>query len=205
MPAIRRRLLIATNNAGKLREYRLLLKGIPFAVVSPAETDLTLDIAETGKTFEENARLKAKAFAAASGLLALADDSGLEVDALGGEPGIMSARYAGENASDADRVGYLLSKLNGVAWEKRAARFRCVIAIARPGGRIETCSGECVGTIALEPRGGHGFGYDPIFFLPELGMTMAELPADMKNRASHRARAAAKAREILARIAGEKP
>ena len=205
MPAIRRRLLIATNNAGKLREYRLLLKGIPFAVVSPAETGLTLDIAETGKTFEENARLKAKTFAAASGLLALADDSGLEVDALGGEPGVMSARHAGKNASDADRVRYLLSKLDGVPVERRTARFRCVIAIAHSDGRTETCSGECAGTIALEPHGGHGFGYDPVFFLPELGLTMAELPADIKNRVSHRARAAAKAKEILEIIAVEKP
>ena len=203
MPAPRRRLLIATNNAGKLREYRLLLKGVPFALVSPAEAGVALDIEETGATFEENARLKAQAFARASGLLTLADDSGLEVDELGGEPGAMSHRYAGENATDADRVRYLLGKLQGVPPEKRAARFRCVIAIARPDGRVETCSGECAGVIALEPRGEHGFGYDPVFFLPELGKTMAELPADVKNRISHRARAAEKARAVLQRIAAE--
>lgn len=203
MAVPRRRLLIPTTNAGKLREYRLLLKGVPFALVSPAEAGVTLDIEETGKTFEENARLKAQACARASGLLTLADDSGLEVDALGGKPGVMSARYAGKNATDADRVRYLLAKLEGVPLEKRAAHFRCVIAIARADGRVETCSGECAGVIALEPHGSHGFGYDPVFFLPGLGKTMAELPAEIKNRVSHRARAVTKAREILERIARE--
>ena len=204
MPSPRRRLLIATNNAGKLREYRLLLKGVPFVPVSPAEAGATLDIEETGKTFEENARLKAQAFARSSDLLTLADDSGLEVDALGGEPGAMSARYAGKNATDAERVRYLLAQLEGVPMDKRAARFCCVIAIARPDGRIKTCSGQCTGVIALEPCGEHGFGYDPVFFLPELGKTMAELTAEVKNRISHRARAAAKARLILERIDSER-
>ena len=202
----RHKLLIATNNAGKLREYRFLLVGVSFALVSPSEAGVTLDVEETGKTFEENARLKARAFASASGLLTLADDSGLEVDVLGGEPGVMSARYAGENATDSDRVRYLLSRLKGVPLEKRTAHFRCIIAIARPDGRIETCSGECPGVIALEPRGKQGFGYDPIFFMPDLGKTMAELPPAVKNRVSHRARAVAKAREILDRITrGETP
>jgi XTP/dITP diphosphohydrolase len=201
VPAPRRKLLIATNNAGKLREYRLLLKGVPFSLVSPAEAGVALDIEETGSAFEENARLKAQAFACASGLLTLADDSGLEVDALGGEPGVMSARYAGKNATDAQRVRYLLAKLKGLPLEKRTARFCCVIAIASPDGRIKTCSGECTGVIGLEPCGEHGFGYDPVFFLPELGKTMAELTAEVKNRTSHRARAAAKARLILEGIA----
>ena len=204
MPSPRRRLLIATNNAGKLREYRLLLKGMPFVSVSPAEAGVALDIEEMGSTFEDNARLKAQAFARASGLLTLADDSGLEVDALGGEPGAMSARYAGKNATDAERVRYLLAQLEGIPMDKRAARFCCVIAIASPDGRVETCSGECTGVIALEPCGEHGFGYDPVFFLPELGKTMAELTAEVKNRISHRARAAAKARLILKRIDSER-
>ena len=203
MPAPRRKLLIATNNAGKLREYRFLLAGVSLALVSPAEAGVTLDIEETGKTFEENARLKAQAFASASGLLTLADDSGLEVDALGGEPGVMSARYAGENATDSDRVLYLLSRLKGVPLERRTARFTCVIAIARPDGKIETCAGECPGVIALEPRGKQGFGYDPVFFMPDMGKTLAELPPAVKNRVSHRARAAAKARGILDRITRE--
>jgi XTP/dITP diphosphohydrolase len=197
-------LFIATNNAGKLREYRLLLKGVPFALVSPRQAGVTLEIEETGNTFEENACLKAQAFARASGLLTLADDSGLEVDALGGEPGVMSARYAGKNATDADRVRYLLAKLKDVPMERRTARFVCIIAIASPDGRVKTCDGECTGVIAIEPRGEHGFGYDPAFFLPELGKTMAELTAALKNKVSHRARAAAKARVILESIAREK-
>ncbi|MDP2919674.1 MAG: XTP/dITP diphosphatase [Dehalococcoidia bacterium] len=200
---MRPKLLIATNNAGKLREYRSLLEGMPFDLVSPADAGIKADVAETGKTFEENARLKALAFASLSKLLTLADDSGLEVDALASEPGVRSARYAGENATDADRISYLLVKLKNVPREKRSARFRCVIAIAKPDGWITTCEGECAGYITLEPRGTCGFGYDPVFYFPELGKTMAELVPEVKNRVSHRARAAAKAREILLKIARE--
>ena len=191
------RLLLATNNKGKELEYRRLLSGVPFELVSPREMGITTEVEEVGDSFEENARLKATALAAESGLLSLADDSGLEVDALDGEPGTRSARYAGDNASDADRVNYLLSKLEGVPQEKRAARFRCVIAISTPQGDVEFCSGECEGFIALEPKGDKGFGYDPIFYLPELGKTMAELPPEVKNKVSHRGRAAMKARAIL--------
>jgi XTP/dITP diphosphohydrolase len=133
--------------------------------------------------------------------LSLADDSGLEVSALGGEPGVRSARYAGEDASDAERVRYLLSKLDGIPQEKRQARFRCVIAIANPQGEVELCTGECEGFIAFEPKGERGFGYDPIFYLSELGKTMAELPPEKKNKISHRGRAAARAREVLKRLA----
>lgn len=194
------KLLIATNNKGKLHEYRSLLRGIPYQLVSPAEEGITLNVKETGKTFEENAVLKAKEFAAASGLLTLADDSGLEVDALGGEPGVMSARYAGEGASDAQRVSYLLSKLKDVPREKRTARFRCVIAIAEPGGEIHICTGTCEGVIAFEPKGEHGFGYDPVFYFPEFDKTMAELPLELKNQVSHRGRAAEKARQVLMKI-----
>jgi XTP/dITP diphosphohydrolase len=195
------KLLLATNNEGKAREYKSLLSGVPFELVTPAEVGITTDVEETGKSFEENARLKAATLAAESGLLTLADDSGLEVDALGGEPGTLSARYAGENASDADRVRYLLSKMQGVPEEKRQARFVCVIAIATPDGKVEFCSGECDGFIALKPRGNRGFGYDPIFYLPELDKTMAELPPEEKNQISHRGRAAAKAREVLQKLA----
>ncbi len=200
---MRPKLLIATNNAGKLHEYRILLKGVPYDLVSPSDVGIKTLVAEVGQSFEENARLKAQTLAKESQFLTLADDSGLEVDALGGEPGVMSARYAGENATDSDRINYLLVRLAGVAENKRTARFRCVIAIARPDGRTEICSGECHGLITLEPRGEHGFGYDPIFFFPELGKTMAELPVDIKNRVSHRGRAAKKARRLLYRIARE--
>jgi XTP/dITP diphosphohydrolase len=195
------KLLLATNNKGKAREYKSLLSRVPFELVTPAEVGITTEVAEAGQSFEENARLKATTLAAESQLLTLADDSGLEVDALGGEPGTLSARYAGENASDSDRVNYLLAKMQGVPEEKRQARFKCVIAIATPDGKVELCSGECDGVIAFEPRGKKGFGYDPVFYLPELGKTMAELPPEAKNKISHRGRAAAKAREILKRLA----
>ena len=191
------KLLLATNNKGKAREYRSLLSGVPFELVTPDEVGINTEVEEVGKSFEENARLKAATLARESQLLSLADDSGLEVDALGGEPGTLSARYAGEGASDEDRVSYLLTKLEGVPEEKRTARFRCVIAIAAPQGDVELCSGECEGIIAFEPRGERGFGYDPIFYLPELKKTMAELPPEEKNRISHRGMAAKKASQLL--------
>ncbi len=196
-----RKLLLATNNAGKLAELRELLAGVPFAIVSPAEEGLKLDVAETGRTYAANARLKALAFASASGLLTLADDSGLEVDALDGAPGIYSSRYAGAGAGDAERVAYLLSKLKDVPQGTRQARFRCVMALALPSGEVKICSGSCRGVIALKPRGENGFGYDPVFFFPALGKTMAELAPDIKNTISHRARAAGRARQILLTIA----
>jgi len=184
------KLLIATHNPGKVREYEKLLAGLPLELTYPAQEGLDIEVAETGGSFAENARLKAAAYARASGLLTLADDSGLEVDALGGEPGIRSARYAGSGASDEDRYRLLLEKLQGVPWDKRTARFRCVIAVATPAGQVYTAEGTCEGIIAFEPQGEHGFGYDPVFYLPEHGMTMAELPPETKNRISHRARAA---------------
>lgn len=193
----RPRLLLATNNKGKIREYRKLLTDIPFDLISPAELGITLEVEETGTTFEENAILKAQALSEASGLPALADDSGLEVDALNGEPGIRSARYAGEDATDAEKVQYLLSRLEGIPTEQRTARFRCVIAITTPDGQIRLCEGTCEGTITLKATGTSGFGYDPIFYIPELQKTMAELPMETKNRISHRGRAARKAAELL--------
>ena len=183
-----------------MREYRSLLQSLPFDLVTLAEVGVTADVEEVGETLEENARLKATALAAQSEMLSLADDSGLEVDALGGEPGRLSARYAGEGASDRDRVNYLLSKLEGVPWEERSARFRCVIAVAVPDGQVELCSGECRGVIALEPKGEQGFGYDPIFYLPELDKTMAELPLEVKNEVSHRGKAARKVSQALKRL-----
>ena len=194
------KLLLATNNKGKVREFKSLLQGIPYEIVTLAEQGITSDVDEIGETLEENARLKATVMAAESRLLSLADDSGLEVDALGGEPGPMSHRHAGEGATDADRINHLLARLKGVPDEKRTARFRCVIAVAAPDGTVRLCSGECRGVITTEPRGYSGFGYDPVFYLPELGKTMAELPLELKNRVSHRARAAAEARELLMKL-----
>ena len=194
MPA----LLIATNNRGKLAELKLIFAGLPCSIVSPVDIDLDLEIEENGSTFEENAQVKSVAFARASGLLTLADDSGLEVEALGGEPGVRSARYAGDNATDSERIQYLLSKMKGIPAGKRHARFRSIMAITTPLDLHTAFScGECRGEIAFEPRGENGFGYDPVFFLPQLGKTMAELPKDIKNGLSHRGMAARNAIPVL--------
>jgi XTP/dITP diphosphohydrolase len=193
------KLLLATNNRGKARELKLLLRELPLELVLPDELGITAEVEETGRSLEENAKIKATVLAKRSGLLSLADDSGLEVDALGGEPGPLSARYAGEGASDKERVDYLLAKLKGVPREKRTARFRCVIAIATPEGKVELCSGECQGLIIFGPRGEKGFGYDPVFYFPGLGKTMAELPLEVKNKVSHRGAAAREAVKYLRR------
>ena len=197
---MRNKLLLATTNKGKVREYRSLLKDLPLELVTLVELGISTVVGEVGESLEENARLKAVALSMESRLPALADDSGLEVDALGGEPGRLSARYAGEKALDKDRISYLLARLKDVPWQKRSARFRCVIAIATPGGKVELCSGECQGFIALGPRGEGGFGYDPIFYLPELDKTMAELSLEAKNQVSHRGKAARKAYPVLQRL-----
>lgn len=197
------KLLIATNNPGKLREYEELLDGaaLPIELTYPAQEGMALDVVESGETFEENAVLKARAYASASGLPTLADDSGLEVDALGGAPGVRSARYAGPGTSDADRYRKLLAALDDVPPAGRSARFRCVIAVALPGGRLEMAEGRCQGHIGYEPRGEHGFGYDPVFLVDGTGgKTMAELPPEVKNRISHRARAFEAAVPILKKL-----
>ncbi len=193
-------LLLATNNPGKVREYRSLLSDLPFMLVTLSEIGINLDVTESGKTLEENARIKAVTLAQAGKLVALADDSGLEVDALGGDPGPLSARYAGENATDKDRVLFLLKRLEGIPPEKRTARFRCVIAVATPDGKIGLRSGVCEGMITNEAKGDTGFGYDPVFYLPELGKTMAELPLEIKNRVSHRGKAARQVRDVLVKM-----
>ena len=194
------KLLLATSNPGKVKEYRTLLDGLGYEITTLAEEGIAEVITESGNSYEQNARLKAVAYAKLSQLTALADDSGLEVDALNGEPGIKSARFAGEAATDAEKVSLLLAKLTGVPWERRTAHFKCVIAIATRKGQCQICCGECPGIIALEPRGESGFGYDPVFFLPELGKTLAQLPPETKNRISHRARASRKARQALQRL-----
>lgn len=190
-------LLLATNNKGKVEEYRRLLAGVPFRLVTPVEKGIAAEVEETGTTFHENARLKAVYFAEASGLLTLADDSGLEVAALDGEPGVRSARYAGEGADGAELCRFLLARMQAVPEGERQARFRCVIAIASPSGKVDYAEGECAGYIAAEPSGQGGFGYDPVFFVPELGKTMAELTMPEKNGISHRGRAAGAAAALL--------
>lgn len=195
-----KKLLVATNNPHKLQEYQALLESLPLLLRSLRDEGISVEVEESGSTFEDNAIIKARTYASLSGLLTMADDSGLEVDALGGEPGVYSSRYAGPGASDAQRIEYLLAKMKDIPWEQRQARFRCVIAIARPNGEVRLCEGRCEGMIGLAPRGEHGFGYDPVFYLPDLGVTMAELPPSRKNEISHRARAARKAREVLKKL-----
>lgn len=193
-------LLLATSNAGKVREYRVLLDGLGYGMVTLPEKGIGQSVAESGLTYEENARLKAVTNASLSRLITLADDSGLEVDALDGAPGVQSARFAGESATDAERVNLLLARLRGVPWARRTARFKCVIVIAGTGGYLATCHGQCEGLIALDARGEAGFGYDPVFYLPDLGKTMAELPPGVKNQISHRARACQEARQVLMQL-----
>jgi XTP/dITP diphosphohydrolase len=194
------KLLLATRNAGKAREYSLLLQRSPFELTTLDAEGIQEDVNESGKTLQENARLKAVGYAVDDRFLVMADDSGLEVDALGGAPGPLSARFAGKGASDRDKVNLLLSKLRGVPWEERSARFRCVIAIASERKVIGLCEGVCEGIISFEAEGNQGFGYDPVFYLPELDRTMAELTLEEKNKVSHRARAAEKAVRVLKRI-----
>ncbi len=195
-------LLVATRNRGKQAEFRLLLQDLPVALLFPQDVGLDLEVAEEGETYAQNATLKARAWAEATGRLTLADDSGLEVDALDGAPGVFSARFAPfPRATDADRRRYLLERLQGHPrpW---TARFRCVVAVAVPQGAIHLAEGVCPGEIIPQERGHHGFGYDPIFYLPELGRTMAELPLAVKNRLSHRGRAVQAALPILRRLLG---
>ncbi|GAB4571348.1 MAG: XTP/dITP diphosphatase [Anaerolineae bacterium] len=196
------RVLVGTQNKGKQQEYRELLGDLPIDWCFPEDlglADFTPD--ESGLTFDENARLKALGYAEAAGIPALADDSGLEVDALDGAPGVFSARYAGEGATDAERYQKLLQELADVPREKRSARFVCVVALAFPDGRVYTARGTVEGHIGFEPRGDQGFGYDPIFVLPD-GRHLAELAADQKHAISHRGRAVETLRPTLFRVLG---
>ncbi len=233
----RSKLLIATRNPGKMREFSELLRDLPLELVSLDEVGVTENVEETGHTFHENAALKAQTYASLVGLMALADDSGLEVDALGGEPGVLSARYGEvslhdsppanpelpplsqrgvggisspqattQSMSDKDRVALLLENLKDVPWEKRTARFRCVICIAKPDGAggIEIAGsvvGSVAGMIQYEAQGEDGFGYDPVFYLPSYGMTLAQLSLEEKNRISHRADASRRAQPLLQKLA----
>lgn len=196
-------LLLATSNQGKVREYRELLKSVPFDLISLSERGIENSASEDYATYQENALHKAVYYASIAGLMTLADDSGLEVDALNGEPGVLSARYAGEQAGDAERVRFLLNKIKDIPRERRTARFKCVIAIALPQGKTDLFFGQCEGIISFEPKGKNGFGYDPVFYFPELDKTMAELEPAVKNRVSHRAIATQKAAVMLNELAGK--
>ena len=199
------RLLLATNNKGKLAEMLSLLEDLDLDIVTPESSGVDLNVTEDGSTYEENASLKAVGFAQKSGLVTLADDSGLEVDAIGGSPGIRSARFSPlPKATDADRRAYLLELLNSYPrpW---TAHFHCTVAIAIPRGDIFYAQGDCPGEIIPIERGTNGFGYDPIFLLPEIGLTMAELRMEDKNHLSHRARAIRAAIPILLNIVQKPP
>ena len=183
-------IVAATHNNGKLREFRSLLQPLKSRVLGLNDLAITEEVEESGNTFAQNARTKAIACSHLTQFPVLADDSGLEIESLGGRPGVFSARYAGPGASDSDRVRKILEELEN-STGGREARFVCALALAQDGLLLHECEGECRGTITNEPRGQNGFGYDPIFYFPELGKTFAELSAAEKNRYSHRARAVA--------------
>jgi XTP/dITP diphosphohydrolase len=193
------RLVVATKNRHKLEELRAMLRGLPVEVEAVPDD---WDVDEPWETFEENAAHKARAAAKAIGTWALADDSGLEVDALRGAPGVRSARYAGEPKDDGRNNAKLLDAMRDVPEDRRSARFRCVLALASPDGEVRSAAGACEGTVGFTPRGSGGFGYDPLFIVEGMGgKTMAELSAEEKNRISHRARAYAALRGLLAQMA----
>lgn len=185
-----KKVLVATKNQGKLREFAEMLSDLDIEWLSLGDVDVDFDVEETGETFRENALLKAEAYARATGMLTLADDSGLVVDGLDGEPGVYTARYGGAGLSSQERYHYLLGKLQDVEGDERSARFRCVILFMNGDGELlAEAEGVCEGRISEAPRGEGGFGYDPVFLLPEMDKTMAELPSEVKHRISHRGRA----------------
>ncbi len=184
--------IIATNNMGKAKDFEALFEPFGVKVLTLNDLDNAIDVEETGVTFEENAILKAETVARLLGKVVIADDSGLEIDALDGAPGVYSARYAGAEKSDDANIEKVLSELEAVPTDGRTARFRCVLAVAGPGVETETFSGSCEGVIHSERKGTNGFGYDPIFYVPEQGRMMAELSAQEKSLISHRGAALAK-------------
>lgn len=192
-----KKIIFATGNPGKMREIREILSDLDVEVLSMKEAGIKLDIVEDGKTFEENAIIKARAVCEASGEIALADDSGLEIDYLNKEPGVYSARYMGEDTSYHIKNNNLVDRLNGVSDEKRIARFVCAVAAAFPDGTVKTTYGTMEGIIGYEEKGENGFGYDPIFFLPEYGCTSAEISMEEKNKISHRGKALRAMKEKL--------
>jgi XTP/dITP diphosphohydrolase len=194
-------IVLATRNPGKVREFIELMRDLPIQVYALDAFPQIGELPEEGITYTENAISKAATVARLTGRIAVADDSGLEVDALDGQPGPLSRRFLGDAASDAARNGRILKLLHQVAPERRTARYRAVVAVAPPGGEVRTFEGACEGKIAPAPRGAGGFGYDPIFLVPAYGKTMAQMPLAVKNRFSHRARAFAAARPYIKRLA----
>ena len=191
------KIIFATGNAGKMKEVREILKDLNVEILSMKEAGIQADVEENGKTFQENAVIKAREIMKISGEVVLADDSGLEIDYLNKEPGIYSARYMGEDTSYRIKNGNLIERLQGVPDEKRTARFVCAIAAAFPDGSVETTEGTIEGRIGYEEKGENGFGYDPIFYVPEFGCTTAELTGEQKNQISHRGKALEAMKEIL--------
>ena len=191
------KIVFATTNEGKVKEIKEILKDFPIEVVSMKEMGITADIEENGTTFEENSLIKARALVKLTGLPALADDSGLEVDYLNGEPGIYSARYLGRDTDYDYKNNYIIDKLSGAKGEERSARFVCVISLVLPDGREFVERGVVEGLIGYEQKGENGFGYDPIFYLPEYGKTSAELPPEEKNRISHRGKALTAMKKLI--------
>ena len=191
------RIVFATGNAGKMREIRMIMEDMGMEILSMKEIGINPDIVEDGTNFTENAIIKAKAVAALTDAIVLADDSGLEIDALNKEPGIYSARYMGEDTSYRIKNANLIERLEGVPDEKRTARFVCAIAAVLPNGELLTTLGTVEGRIGYEEKGANGFGYDPIFFLPEFGCTSAELTDEQKNEISHRGKALRAMKELL--------
>ena len=192
-----KKIIFATSNEGKMKEVRSILEDLGMEVLSMKEAGIQVDVVEDGTTFEENAVIKAAEIAKACGEIVLADDSGLEIDFLNKEPGIYSARYMGEDTSYAIKNQNLIDRLEGVEDEKRTARFVCAIAAAFPDGTVEVTRGTIEGRIGYEEKGANGFGYDPIFYVPEYGCTTAELSLDQKNEASHRGKALRLMKEII--------
>ena len=192
------KVVLASQNKHKLAEIQAILSRFDMELVLQSELGVQIDVEETGTSFEENSMLKAKAVAEATGLPAIADDSGLCVDVLGGAPGIYSARYgAPECVTDRDRLNHLLENLRGVRSEERTARFVCVITLLRPDGSSLVARGSCEGLITFEPRGEDGFGYDPVFYVPAMGCTFAQMGAERKNAISHRANALMRLERML--------
>lgn len=194
------RIVFATNNEGKLREIRAILSDLGVEVVTMKEAGIQIDIEENGATFEENAVIKVKTVATVCNDIVMADDSGLEIDALNKEPGVYSARYLGEDTSYHVKNNTLIQRLEGIEPDKRTARFVCAIAAALPDGRILETKGTIEGVIGYEERGENGFGYDPIFLIPEYGKTTAEIDAELKNQLSHRGKALRLMKEKLQEV-----
>ena len=194
---MKRQIVLATRNRGKIRELQALMKDFGIEVLSVADMEGVPEVEEDGTTFLENSLKKAREISTATGIMALADDSGLVVDALNGAPGVYSARYAGDNATDEQNYLKLLDEMKDIPDGERTARFKCVMVLCHPSGQWISAEGACEGIISREPTGSQGFGYDPVFFVPELGRSMAQLSSEEKNAISHRGNALKKLREML--------